>query len=56
MESIMNEGNDWDHNIGGYVVESSVLCRQRLCGTSIKWNENLKGSWTFRSIIGVGCC
>ena len=29
MERIMNEENDWDHNIDGDAVESPVLCVSR---------------------------
>ena len=28
-ERIMNEENDWDHNVEGYVVESPVVCISR---------------------------
>ena len=26
MEGIMNEGNDWDHNVEGDAVEGPVVC------------------------------
>ena len=26
MESIMNDENDWDHNVGADVVERPVVC------------------------------
>ena len=29
MEMIMNEENDWDHNVGGDVAEGPVVCVNR---------------------------
>ena len=29
MERIMNEENDWDHNVEGDVVEGPVVCESR---------------------------
>ena len=29
MERIINEGNDWDHNVEGYTVEGKVICVSR---------------------------
>ena len=29
MESIMNEENDWDHNVEGVAVEGPVVCVSR---------------------------
>ena len=29
MEKIMNEGNDWDHNVEGDTVEGTVVCVSR---------------------------
>ena len=29
MERIMNEGNDWDHNVEGDAIEGLVVCVSR---------------------------
>ena len=29
MERIMNEENDWDHNVEGYAEEGPVICVSR---------------------------
>ena len=55
MEKIMNEDNDWEHNVEGYAVEDPVVCVNRE-EVLHALNENRKSFWTFRSIIGVECC
>ena len=55
MERVMNEANDWGHNVECYAVEGPVVClgREEVLQAL---NENRKIPWTFRSIIGVDYC
>ena len=55
MERILNEENDWDHNVEGDVVEGPVVCVSRE-EVLQALNENRKSPWTFRSITRVDCC
>ena len=55
MEKIMNDENDRDHNVEGDVVEGPNVCVSRE-EVLQALDEIWKGSWTFRSIIGVDCC
>ena len=55
MERIMNDENDWDHNVEGDAVEGAVVCVSRE-EMHQALNENRKSPWTFRSITGVDCC
>ena len=52
---IMNEENDWDHNVEGYTVENLLVCVSRE-EVLQSLNENRKSPWTFRSITGADCC
>ena len=54
MERIMNEENDWGHNVEGGAVEGLVVCVSR--GVLQALNENRNSSWTYRCIIGVDYC
>ena len=53
--SIMNEENDWDHNVEGDAVEDSVVCVSR-DDVLQALNEIRKSPCSFRRIIGVDCC
>ena len=55
MERIMNEENDWDHNVDGDAVEGPVVCASRE-EVLQALSENRKSAWTFRSITRVDCC
>ena len=55
MERIINEQNDWDHNVDGDAVEGPLVCVSREEMVQVL-NENRKSSWTFGCIIGVDCC
>ena len=55
MERIMNEENDWDHNIEGDAVEGPVNCVSR-DEVLQALNKNRKSPWTFRSITRADCC
>ena len=55
MEWIMNEENDWDHNVEGDAVEGPVVCVSRM-EVLQTLNENKKSPWHIRSITGVDCC
>ena len=35
MERIMNEENDWDHNVEGNEVEGPVVCVSRVGATDV---------------------
>ena len=49
MERIMNEGNEWGHNVDGDAVDGPVVCVSRE-EVLQALNENSKGQWTFKSI------
>ena len=55
MERIMNEENDWDHNVEGDAAECPVVCvgREEVLQAL---NEIRKKPWTFMSISRVDCC
>ena len=55
MERIMNEDNDWDHNVEGDAVEGPVVCVSRE-EVLQALNENSKSPNTFRSITRLDCC
>ena len=55
MKNIMNEENDWHHNVEGDAVEGPVVCVSRE-EVLQALNENMKRHWTFRSITRVYCC
>ena len=52
MERIMNEANDWDHNMEGDAVEGPVVTVSREQVLQAL-NENRKSPWTFRRAVGV---
>ena len=54
-EWIMNEENDWDHNVEGDAVEGPVVCVSR-DEVLQALNEKRKSLWTFRGITRVDCC
>ena len=55
VERILDEENDWDHNVEGDAVEGPVVC---VSGEELlqALNENRKSPWTFRSITIVDFC
>ena len=55
MKTIMNEENDWHHNVEGDAVEGPVVCVRRE-EVLLALNENSESPWTFRSITRVDCC
>ena len=55
MERIMNEENDWDHNVEEDAVEGLVVCVSRE-EVLQALNEIRKSPWNFRSNTGVDCC
>ena len=55
MEKIMNEENDWDHNVEGDAVEGPAVCVSREEELQAL-NENRKSTCTFRSITRADCC
>ena len=55
MERIMNEENNWVHNVEGDAV-GQVVCVGREEEVLQALNEIRKSSWTFRRIIRVDCC
>ena len=56
MERIMNEENDWHHNVEGDTVEGPVVCVSREEEMLQALNENRKSPWPFIRIIGVDWC
>ena len=54
MERIMNEENDWYHNMKADAIEGPVVCACREEQQAL--NKIRKSPWTFRSIIGDDCC
>ena len=55
MERIVNEENDWDRNMEGDAVEGPADCVSRE-EVLQALDENMKSSWTIRSITRVDCC
>ena len=55
MGKIMNEENDWDHNVEEDAAEGPAVCISRE-EVLQALNENRKSSWKLRSIIGIDCC
>ena len=55
MERIMNEENDWDHNVEGDAVEGPIVWVGREDVLQALY-ENRKSPWTFRSITRVDYC
>ena len=46
MERIMNEENDWGHNVEGDAIEGPVICVSRE-EVLQALNEKKKKNWTF---------
>ena len=53
MEWIMNEENDWDHDVEGPVV---CISREEVLQALIEMKMGRKKPCTFRCVIGVDCC
>ena len=53
---LLNEENDWDHNVEEDAIDGPVTCVGRGSATSIEQGENRKLLWTYKSIIRVDYC
>ena len=54
MKRIMNEENNWDHNVEGNAVGQVVCASREEVLQGLK--ENRKNPWNLRCITRVDCC